>query len=143
NYTTAVIGVQAASYVAVVNCDIHDIYDQTSGTLSTGYADHVIFRNNRMFNIGDPSRGFNGTGDHAVYLSEGSFRTVVEGNVLEKIAGFGVHGWGHYAGVDSGDFIIRGNTIINAASSGTIIAGTKYSNVYIYNNTIYEESVPY
>jgi len=144
NYTTAVVGSRATSHVAVVNCFIHDIYDQTSGALTSSNADHLIYRNNRIFNEGDPSRGFNGSGDHGIYVSDNSESIVAEGNTIEKTAGFGIHLWNsHGVPNTTRNVILRKNTIINNAASGITVAGLTYQNIYIYNNTIYEEPVPY
>jgi hypothetical protein len=131
--------------MAVRSCIFQDFSDNQAGAITTHLSDHILLLNNRFINIGAPALGGQGLPDsqHALYLSDGTRHLVADGNYMEKISGFGVHGWGGYSGVSSYNWIVRNNTIVNTYSSSTIAAGTDYTNTYIYNNTLYNEQIPF
>src|SRR5262249_50105142 len=58
-----------------------------------------------------------------------------------QVAGTWVSGYGHnnYSKT-SRNWIIRKNQMVNSANRGIIISGTNYQNIYIYNNTLYQEA---
>src|SRR5262249_55531940 len=107
---------------------------------------HAIFRGNTIKNIGNPTFGGQRIPDsqHAIYISDDSQYVVGESNYMEKISGFGFHNWGHgNFSVTNDHLLFRANTIVNVHASSFIMAGGIYTNAYLYNNTFYQEQVPF
>jgi hypothetical protein len=151
NYYAAVIslgsGPNHSSRLAVLNCTFQDIGTGQGAPLAVGQsASHAIFKGNTIKNSGDPSLPSDGfpAAQHGIYITEGNSNTVLDQNYIEKISGLGIHYWGHdHYNLTTTQSIIRRNTIVNAHEAGLIIAGTNYQNTYVYNNTFYQEQVPF
>lgn len=140
-----------AGYLTVEGCYMHNYYDGGTGELSTQWAHHVILRNNRMDTIGlsHPTFGFSGTGDHTIYIAEGSQNIIIDGNILSHIAGFGIHLWGHFTvgphpeTPPTKNVSVRRNIVVNPHDACFIAAGATYQNLYVFNNTCYIEANPF
>jgi len=147
HFMPGTITINKGGYVAVLHCVCRDTYDDTSSCMGTGGGDalahHVIFRDNRFVNIGDPTvYGVRGApGDHALYIAENSHHIVMDGNQFDKTWGFAVHLFGH-GRLDAPihHVITRFNTIRNTRERAVIVTGTTYANIYTYNNTITNEA---
>lgn len=138
-------GVFQSHHLAVLNCTFQNFTSNQSGAVGTATGNWVIFKGNRFINIGDPTLGGDGLPDsqHAFYLSHDSHFLVADQNYMEQISGFGIHGYGGFVGSGSGNWIIRRNTIVNTWSSSITYAGDTFSNIYTYNNTLYNAQVPF
>lgn len=139
-------------YVAFENNYMHNYYDGGTGEFSTNWAHHLIVRNNRIEDVGfiHPTLGYNCAGDQAVYTGEGTQFSVFENNRVGHLAGYALHGWGHFTWASghpttpkTKNTIWRRNTIWNAYDGGIIAAGAEYENLYIYNNTVYQDPNPF
>jgi hypothetical protein len=138
NYAGAVIAVEIANYVAVQNCRF---LNNTFGgsPLATQKAGHIIFRNNII----------DAVGSHGIYISEGTTFSLLSGNrvlgagdlpTAGSGTAFGIHFWGHFDPAVTQNVIVRNNVVVNALTGTWIIAGATYTNIYIYNNTLYQDS---
>lgn len=138
-------GVFQSHHIAVINCVFQNFTSNQSGAVGTATGNFVIFQGNRFINIGDNTLGGDGLPDsqHAFYLSHDSHFLVADQNYMEQISGFGIHGYGGFVGSGSGNWIIRRNTIVNTWSSSITYAGDAFSNIYTYNNTLYNAQVPF
>jgi hypothetical protein len=139
-------GLAPTHHVAVVNCVFQNFTSNQAGAIGSMIGHHHLFKGNRITNIGDPTLGGDGLPDsqHAFYISHDSHDIVIDQNSMEQISGFGVHGYGGFqAGSTSGNWIVRGNTIVNTWSSSIIYAGDVFSNIYTYHNTLYNVQVPF
>lgn len=138
-------------YVTFQNNYMHNYYDGGTGEFSTQWAHHVLIRNNRIEDIGlpHPTAGFNGTGDHGIYIAEGSQFVVAADNRIGHVAGYGIHLWGHFKWTSqpmtpkTKNVIVRKNTIWNTHDAGVIVAGAQYENVYVAHNTVYQDPTPF
>lgn len=142
NSGTAFGGSQIATYLAVLDCYFHDFTQAGAAVTGTIAADHVIFKGNRVIKnaIGYTS----GAADHVYYLSHGSNYIVITGNYAETIGGYHVHGWGGFdASWSSNNWIIRQNVTVNDQRAAVLVAGSIFSNLYIYQNTTYSEAATY
>ena len=137
----------AVSHIAVINNTFRDFGQNHTGAIQIGSIagnDHWIVRGNRIQRIGGASSDGSPSAQHGVYITEGTTFAVVDGNTIDTISGYGIHGWGHnHNGTPSRRLILRQNTIRNVRLSGIITGGTDYSDIYIYNNTFYSTSVAY
>lgn len=135
-----------ARHVAVLNTVMEDFSPQLTGAIAVGHASHYVLRGNRMRNIGDPRLGGSPPPDsqHFIYIGEDSQDGVIDGNVMDGNAGFGIHFWGHSNfGLTTRQSIIRCNTVSNAWDTTMILAGTNYVNTYVYHNSFRQDRVPY
>lgn len=138
-------GTMQSHHLAVINCTFQNFTSNQAGAISNNTFDRAIYLNNRFTNIGDPALGGDGLPDsqHAFYTSHDSHHVVHDGNYMEQISGFGIHAYGGFFGGGSGNLIVRRNTIVNTWSSSQIYAGDVFTNVYTYNNTMYNQQVPW
>jgi parallel beta helix pectate lyase-like protein len=133
-------------HIAVLTCTLRDFGLSTTGALDSGQSHHVIFRGNTLTNIGDPTLPGDGitNSQHPFYVAEGSQFVVIENNYLEKNAGYGVHAYGHANfAFTTKNIIVRNNTIVNSYRAPMIFAATNFQNIYVYQNTIYQENPPF
>jgi hypothetical protein len=145
NYRGVALGI-GGSYVAVLTCTFENFSPQLTAPIAIGDAHHVIAQGNRMKNIGDPRLGGAPPPDsqHFIYVAENVQHVVIDRNVMEGNSGFGIHFWGHSNfGVTTQQSIVRRNVVVNAWDTTMILAGTNYRNTYVYNNTFYQERVPF
>src|SRR5262249_9532778 len=162
NYQTSVVELKGdydgtgtdwgkARYVTVRNCTMQNVAPSGAGPISTSKASHLIAKDNRILNVGNPTLGGSGSpkGEHFVYPAEGSEYIVLDNNYMEGNSGFGIHFWGlHWAGAGGIDppsqyVLVRRNTVVNAAWAGLLTSGNDLNHVYIVHNTFYQEMNPY
>ncbi len=132
--------------ILVQGCTFKDFIMNSSGTMGTHLSDQIIFKNNTIYNIGNPVLGAgdgNPDSQHAFYISHDSSNIVAEGNYMEKVSGFGFHGFLGFQGGPVSNWIIRRNTMVNMWYSGITTQGGTINNTYVYHNTIYSEAVPF
>ena len=138
-----VIRIQAKN-VAVDGCKFSNTYDNTSAPINMLDAQYVIVRNSRFEVTGLLTPTYNNNADHGIYVAEGSKNVLIENNFFKTVNGFGIHAYGHsdLARITE-NLIIRKNIITNVGSSHVVLAGTRYKNVKIYNNTMYSSPNPF
>ncbi len=152
NYSAAILGTEGATqstpvhHVAILNCAFSDIGQLQSAPLFTFNSHHVVYAGNSIVNSGDPSIPGDSLpqNQHGIYIADQSEYVLIENNYVEKTSGFGIHFWNaHSLSNTTRNVIFRKNVVVNSHSSAHIIAGDTYLNIYVYNNTYYNDPIPF
>ena len=121
---------------------VNNLNGSHTATLMVWNARHSIFKNN-LVNMNGIGGIVEPGAEHGLYLSEVSQNILFHGNVLKKIAGYGIHFYGHANYTDSNHHnIIRYNTVNNARNASVTMSGGKDDNTYVYNNTFVSDQIP-
>ncbi|MCP4367666.1 MAG: right-handed parallel beta-helix repeat-containing protein [Deltaproteobacteria bacterium] len=114
-------GLEVKGYKNAFNTRGLPYVDDTADTV-TDYAENITIRNCYMHD----------TDSHGIYVSAGSKNIVINNNVIEDVAEFGIHNW-HNPGADGLE--VYNNLLINCKNNFAIGAWDG-KNIKIYNNTV-------
>lgn len=131
-------------FMAFVNNRFTNFTRQDTGAVTFQQSYNIILKDNYFSNIGDPSSGIGSSNSHhPIYGGHGITRTVADGNTIDGTTGFGLHWWGGGSSLGAVNSILRKNIVVNSRQASSVFAGMVLDKTYVYQNTFYNEAVPY
>ncbi len=139
NFKGVAIGANLVRNLTIDSCILRNFADQQAGGIGTIDSERLIIKNSRFENMGVSDDHM-----HAIYVSKGTKKLLLEGNYFRGTSGHSVHGYGHGDSTRSYEgLIIRRNTSINPWAVHVLVGAGSSTNTYIYQNTFFSTHKPY